>query len=155
MMLIPGPSVRSNDFYLPIAGPAPLRFAPTPADPRNFKWPAAVCGTNQNESAALSSSTPTNSTSSVLQRTNTVDLVAQSPAPTVPLDASFLGPDANPSSASNLLLLTPQMLSDFFRANFDHNAIGAFTNGFNGLELPFNPPTPKLAPSSEAIYRVQ
>jgi hypothetical protein len=66
----------------------------------------------------------------------------------------MIGTDANPPSASNLLIVTPQMLADYFKAGFD-GAFKSSTNGFGGGDVFFNPPTPRVVPSSEATYRVQ
>lgn len=61
-----------------------------------------------------------------------------------------LGADGKPLSASNLLIVTPQMLADYFKATLDKLS----TNAPSGADIPFNPPFPKL-PSSDAVYRTQ
>jgi hypothetical protein len=69
----------------------------------------------------------------------------------------LLGPsgiDGNSLSASNLLVVTPQMLADYFKANID-GFYKPFTNGGSGPDVPFNPPVPYPPPSSEAVYRIQ
>jgi hypothetical protein len=53
-----------------------------------------------------------------------------------------------------LLVVTPQMLADFFKANLD-SSMRQSTNAPAGADVPFNPPIPKPTPSSEAIYRTQ
>ena len=69
----------------------------------------------------------------------------------------LLGPsaiDGNSLSASNLLVVTPQMLADYFKANIDA-VYKPFTNGVSGPDVLFNPPLPNPPPSSEAVYRIQ
>jgi hypothetical protein len=52
-----------------------------------------------------------------------------------------------------LLIVTPQMLADYFKATL--GGMDRFpTNAPSGADIPFNPPTPK-PPSSEAVYRTQ
>ncbi len=159
----------ASDFYLARLGPAPLRFASAPANPKDFTWPIPLnpsrATTNSSPVADIPSPIPgtnsaiaaagdaglqsrTNSSSSVAQVTDTAG--ANPPIrPTTPD-----GLDRNPLSASNLLLVTPQMLADYFRANLDSgNKPG--TNAVSAVDVPFTPPTPKPSPSSEAIYRTQ
>jgi hypothetical protein len=62
--------------------------------------------------------------------------------------------EANPPSARELLVVTPQMLAEYLRSApgvVNRPATNAVVNG----EVPFTPPTPKVVPSSEAIYRTQ
>jgi hypothetical protein len=154
-----------SDFYLPRVGPAPLRFALTSADSRDFAWPIpliraqsitnSTAATNDNPSIGA-----TNSTSSVsnvaASQTNNAQLVSspetsfssQTSMPQIPD-----GANGNPLSASNLLVITPQMLADYFKANLT-GTDRLLTNRVSGADIPFNPPTPK-PPSSEAIYRIQ
>ena len=61
--------------------------------------------------------------------------------------------EGNFLSASNLLIVTPQMLADYLKANLE-NLTRSSTNGFSGADVPFNPPVPK-PPSSEATYKTQ
>lgn len=77
------------------------------------------------------------------------------PAPDVAfsLPQPLPGIDTNSLSASNLLLVTPQMLADYFKANLEMMSRWS-TNGPAVPEIPFNPPTPK-PPSSEAVYKIQ
>jgi len=60
----------------------------------------------------------------------------------------LLGPsaiDGNSLSASNLLVVTPQMLADYFKANIDA-VYKPFTNGVSGPDVLFNPPLPNPPP---------
>ncbi len=160
--------LRAADLYLTRLGPAPLRFASAPASTKDFVWPIplqpghtatnssalaaigdSVAGTNSSVSVAITTGSQTQSSSLVASQST--EIVKSSPliGPSIPTVS-----DGNPLSASNLLLVTPQMLADYFKASFDFaNKPG--TNVLNGVEVPFNPPMPKPIPSSEAIYRTQ
>jgi hypothetical protein len=161
MLAVLTSNLRSVDFYLPHTGPASLRFAPVLPRPWDFKWPmpkVANGSTNETQNPTAGSTNSTVLASSSIQQTNstTASPMASSAAWSVFSDASpFAGLDANPSSASNLLLLTPQMLADFFKATLDQTAVKPSTNGFGGVDPSFIPPMPKPVPSSEATYRVE
>ncbi len=163
--MIPTPSLRSADFYLARLGPPPLRFAAAPLKPKDFGWPLALgparALTNSLEragdAATNSSNVLPNATGPSTSRNGAPGVevtVTTSPSSTFPTPSTSIGFDGNPLSASNLLVVTPQMLADYFKANYD-GTYRPTTNGFSGIEVPFYPPTPKPAPSSEAIYRTQ
>jgi hypothetical protein len=163
--MIPTPSLRSADFYLARLGPPPLRFAAAPLKPKDFAWPLAPGPARAlTNSMELAGDTATNSSNVLPNATGpatssngapgTEVTVTASPSSTFPTPSISIGFDGNPLSASNLLVVTPQMLADYFKANYD-GTYRPTTNGFNGIEVPFYPPTPKAAPSSEAIYRTQ
>jgi len=162
---IPAGAVLGSDFYLPRIGPAPLRFATISANSKGFVWPVPLnplrSTTNSTAETSLQvSNTPTNSAVPVPSlagsKTNNVspplslEMSVSSPA-----NASQTpnGTDGNPLSASNLLIVTPQMLADYFKAT-PGGLDKVSTNAPVGAEIPFNPPTPK-PPSSEAVYRTQ
>jgi hypothetical protein len=165
VLFIPGSTLWSSDFYLSHLGPAPLRFAAVPAKPGDFVWPISLNPARAvtNVLADTSSASTTNSaislaSSSVNQsQTNGVSSIpAREAAASTPLIGASTpnGLDGNPLSASNLLVVTPQMLADFFKANLD-SSMRLSTNAPSGADVPFNPPIPKPTPSSEAIYRTQ
>lgn len=62
------------------------------------------------------------------------------------------GLNGNGLSASNLLILTPQMLADYFKANL--NSVGPPPTNGPASNVPFNPPTPKI-PSSAAMSKTK
>lgn len=169
---IPVPALRSSDFYLTHLGPPPLRFAAVPTNPNSFTWPVALnlaptpvrTETNSTTIPSIPSSVSSTNTASSLPSAGTTEIQTNtvsrpqvtetiaSPAPsTLPAP---LGSDGRPLAASNLLIVTPQMLADYFRANLD-GSDRTSTNAISGADVPFNPPTPKVVPSSEAIYRIQ
>src|SRR5581483_9578183 len=134
MFVVLSSSVRSVDLFLPRVGPAPLQFAPAPPKPWDFKWPVPKLGngsTNETQNLPGGLTNSTSSASLTLQQTNSANStqLSQNPA-SVGTPGAFLlpGQDANPSSASNLLLLTPQMLADFFKATLDQTAFRSSTN---------------------------
>jgi hypothetical protein len=166
--MLPVGALQSSDLYLPCIGPAPLRFAAATVNYKNFAWPVPLntgrSTTNSTEIANLSgSNAATNSTASLppsAPQTNNTPVNARVPlAPDVTVSSPAnppqmpIGADGNPLSASNLLIVTPQMLADYFKATLN-NADRSSTNAPAGPEVLFNPPTPK-PPSSEAIYRSQ
>lgn len=152
--LVP-PLISASDLYLARLGPSPLRFSPPPA--KEFKWPVPLLPTKPetNSDDVASASLPVNNTAAQDSATNSIS-VNSTPLGPVPFNPDFLieGSEANSLSASNLLNITPQMLADYFKTTLG-NAYRSSTNGVNGVQIPFEPPTPKPAPSSEAIYRVQ
>ena len=150
-------AVRSADTYLQRGGPPPLRFAPTPAQPGQFTWPAQIHSTQSSSNNQPEPTVPLTSaleTNSVAQ-TNATALRSPMGAP-FEISSPALPPisDPNSLSAGNLLLVTPQMLADYFKTNFDPG-LRWLTNGFAPMEVPFNPPLPRLSPLSEASYRIQ
>src|SRR5579859_303214 len=115
-------AVRSADANLPRFGPPPLRFAATPAVPKAFVWPVPLTSgrTSSNHVEAASSLGIDSETNSAPALTNSLpsapvtDVGSPAPLP----GPQLVIPQSNSLSASNLLLLTPQMLADFFKANF-------------------------------------
>jgi hypothetical protein len=162
---IPAPALLGEDFYLARLGPAPLRFAAAPANPNGFTWPVplipVVAGTNSTNPA-----TSIAATNSAAASANAIDLPTPTnsavaapvtgPATLSPflVPQTAIGSNENPLPASNLLVVTPQMLADFFRANLDGPYMPS-TNVYSGAEVFFNPPILRLAPSSQATYRTQ
>jgi hypothetical protein len=151
------------DVYLPRFGPAPLRFvAPPPSV--EFTWPSppatSLAATNHTHLAKNSQENATNSipndpVSTPQTNSPSGPDISSIASPTEPLP-SPVSSETNPLSASNLLIVTPQMLADYFRGNFD-GTFRPLTNGVAGPEVLFNPPyaIPLLKPSSQATYRTQ
>jgi hypothetical protein len=142
-----------------------LRFSSIPKPSKSFELitPQVVV---TNPAAATTSETEvpvTNAitTAPIPQLSNTQ---TNSPAATPAPETSIAGPLITPETqiplstnllpAGNLLLVTPQVLADFFKANMDATYRAA-TNGAGGGEIPFIPPIPRPMPSSEAVYRVE
>jgi hypothetical protein len=160
------PMLHGSDYYLPRFGPVPLRFAAIPRSAKDFIWPSL--GTNSNSVTNSANIPPvvisTPDTNAVV--TTAASTIVQTNAmPDVPgFDNTASGPlmvmptaggtPANSLTASNLLVVTPQMLADYFKSNLDISSKPS-TNSFGGGEVMFNPPTPRIPPSSEAVYRVQ
>ena len=167
IILAIGPArvLLSSDFYLPRGGPPPLRFAAVPSK-KDFVWPVGPKvpnpATNSAEPATVSGSAPRTNNAVVmtaasgLPEPQTNALAGWESYGFGPLITTSIpnGYDANSFSASNLLFVTPQMLADYFKANLDGNN-KPLTNSTSGADVPFTPPTPKTAPSSEAVYRTE
>jgi len=157
-------ALLASDFYLPRIGPAPLRFAMVSAKSKTYVWPVPLIPTNSVNNASAVNSLPdsnaaTNSaitlSSPAIPQTNNIPTLASSEmsvsspfGPTQPP----VGADGNPLSASNLLIVTPQMLADYFKATL--TGTDKLSTNAARADIPFNPPTPKPL-SSEAIYRTQ
>ena len=165
-MLLAG-NLLASEFYLARLGPAPLRFASTAVKPKGLARPEAASPSDTNATAALNIAAPTSGTNSAPSGPNAADLQRTPKTsysePVTALAASnpASGPaeptgfDGNPLSASNLLVVTPQMLADYFKAGIDA-AVKPGTNSVPTPDVLFAPPTPKpITPSSEATYRIQ
>jgi hypothetical protein len=140
-----------------LTGPTALRYAKAPDATREFKWPslfpapAPVAQSNLVEQV----SEPAATNSAVAEST----VPSPSPVPTQPDSLASTEPSPPPvappawnldnvsSSASPMLLVTPQMLADFFRSN------SAAANVIPNWDLRFMPPIAMPPPSSEAVYR--
>lgn len=137
--------------YLPIAGPAPLRFqAPPrpkstlkPLPPLEVKQPA---GPGDADSAEQS---PGDVGSSVPAASSGADANAAAPAiPEAPADSTASGAGAGAEgTVSQDGLLTPQMLVKYFLS-------GPTNAPANSVFIPlgFRPPQPGTPPSSQATY---
>jgi len=167
--LVAALSVRGADFYLAQLGPPPLRFAATlkpyklpplarsrsvdtnaPIAPEPDAPSAAVTNATASVTSALPSEIPTHASTDAVTRGDTI--VAEPQPLSEPPNPLLLNTNSIP--AGNLLIVTPQVLADYFKANLD--AIShAVSNGVTGGEIPFIPPIPRIMPSSEATYKVQ
>jgi hypothetical protein len=141
-----------------LTGPTALRYAKAPDVTRNFNWPSlfpepsAAAKSNLVEHAS-SAPSPTNSVaagstspaqSSFPTESNSLAATEPHPPPVAPPSWNL---DNGPTSASPMLLVTPQMLADFFRSNV------VTANVAPNWDLRFMPPIAMPPPSSEAVYR--
>lgn len=145
--------IRSESVYLERVGPPPLRFAiVAAATPATFAVPLAM--TDDPTNTVASSEAQTNSV-----RTNSLALQdhpvpAQTNGNAGPLQSDLQNelpaPTPTTASASDLLVVSPQMLTELFKPG-----PGA-TNSDNALVLPavgFTPPGAR--PSSQATYKAK
>jgi hypothetical protein len=100
----------------------------------------------------VDSKTPLNAIVSVTETNGAVLAVAVpgnpgEEAPTTPALPPILRP------ADNLLVITPQMLTEFFKP-FPNGTNGG-VSGYVPVQIGFTPPTEKNPPSSRATYKVQ
>jgi hypothetical protein len=141
---------RGFSAYLKDTGPAPLRFSVTPAVPASFVLPVALVEPQK----------PTNTTEIAVStmnsgQTNAVAAVpASTPAPSptaVPGTESPAKPAPTPS-ASEMLVVSPQMLTEFFRpvAEGTNSASTVVVPVMTPLPVGFNPPLVKSP--SRATY---
>jgi hypothetical protein len=161
----------SDRSYLPLCGPTPLRF-----EKPFTNTVAVVTPSIEPENGRKTPLSATN-----VSKTPASDAVQTAPAPEPPLPASTNAPgtaalDAikgapspstdssgpansagSPLSASELLVVTPQMLADFLKPASGSTPATGFTNTASSAAeaLPFMPPSPKTSPGSQATYRVQ
>lgn len=166
--------------YLPSTGPVPLRFEMEKPPSKPLVWPALIL---DEPSPAVTTNEPPSDAASVpmpaVAETNAAPVPAAAEvAPVTPapdsavalLDRLYGGDGANPHAipapqsppepgseapASNLLVVTPQMLVEYFKAG---SAVGTSSNApSTGVFAPvgFTPPAPVGLPSSQATYRTQ
>jgi hypothetical protein len=135
--------------YLPLVGPPPLRFEKATVGARTISWtppaltpPAVVIETNL---LPVTSAIPVNNVGPPSP--------ANGPANTlVPLPQENLSTNSavRNRSANDLLVITPEMLVDYFKPN--NNATNA-ANVRVLVPVSFTPPASASIPSSQAIYR--
>ncbi|MGO8766844.1 MAG: hypothetical protein ACLQSR_17135 [Limisphaerales bacterium] len=150
-MLIPLAPVLHSGPYLALVGPPPLRFESPIQYENNFTGmpkpePAPVIIAETNATVVTATTSNTNSVSALSG-------TSQSPASTTSspenLSTNAIAPA---SSANDLLVVTPEMLVDYFKQN------GGSTNSNNvrvAAPVDFTPPPPASNPSSQAIYQSQ
>ena len=135
--------------YLPLVGPPPMRFEKATESPKNIAWtpPASIPPPIIVEPTPPSVTTtiPDNNTVSpppVIEPANTA-------VPVQP-DNSFTNSVVQARSANEMLVVTPEMLVDYFKPN--NNATNA-ANVRVLVPVNFTPPASASMPSSQAIYR--
>jgi hypothetical protein len=134
--------------YLPVAGPAPLRFQ-APSRPKASLKPLPPLAVT--EPAGTASDTESADGVGAKAQTGSSSAAANTSAPTPPdtqadAPASAMGAAAN-ATASQEGLLTPQMLVKYFLS-------GPTNAPANSVFIPlgFRPPQPGTPPSSQATY---
>jgi hypothetical protein len=148
--LIAAQENRGFSAYLKDTGPSPLRFSVANAVPASYVLPAALVEPQK----------PTNTTEIAVSATNSgqTNVVAAVPAstpatiaPAVSGTESSAKPAPTPS-ASELLVVSPQMLTEFFRpvAEGTNSASTVVVPVMTPLPVGFNPPSVK--PPSRATY---
>jgi hypothetical protein len=141
----------SGGAYLPLIGTPPLRFEAAAVHARAFSWISPV--TVKPAAPAETNSPPEISTASKILAAAIplMDLKTNAPNPSLPENLST-NSTADTHSANDLLVVTPEMLVDYFKPGTDA------TNQTNVRVLApvgFMPPPAVASPSSEAIYRSQ
>ncbi len=139
----------SDAAYLPLIGPPPLRFEKATDGSKKIIWippalvqPAVAVETNP---PSVTSSMPVNN----IVQPPPANGPASGPVSVSPENLSTKSTEQT-KSANDLLVVTPEMLVDYFKPN--NNA----TNAANVRVLApvnFTPPASVSMPSSQAIYR--
>jgi hypothetical protein len=143
-----GPLARGAA-YLSLVGPPPMRFEKAAVGAKTIFWtpPALASKTVAVEtySSSITSSIPANN----VVRTPPEIKPISVPIPLPPENLSTNSTDQT-KSANDLLVVTPEMLVDYFKPN--NNATNA--NDVRVLvPVNFTPPASASIPSSQAIYR--
>ena len=142
---------RGFSAYLKQIGPSPLRFSLATAVPTSFVLPTALIEPQKPTNATETAVSP-----AISAQTNAVPVVPTT-APATNAQPSALGtetpPKPSPSpSASEMLVVSPQMLTEFFKP------VAETTNAANNVVTPVTAPlpvgfTPPLVkPASRATY---
>ena len=134
--------------YLPLVGPPPMRFEKASDGPRKISWtPPALIPPPVVVEPNLPSVTATIPANNVVSPHPVIE-PANTPVSLPPENLST-NSAVQTRSANELLVVTPEMLVDYFKPN--HNA----TNAANVRVLApvnFTPPASASMPSSQAIY---
>jgi hypothetical protein len=145
LVLCTAQQMRGNSAYLKQIGPSPLRFSLASASfsfvlPSVLTQPSAT--TNSTE---IANTTPDSTATNIVALQNP----AQSHNFPVPPTPDSQNNSTETPSASDMLVVSPQMLTEYFKPGPDG------TNSVNTVILPvpvgFTPPSAK--PSSQAIYK--
>lgn len=137
--------------YLPACGPTVLRMAASPA---RYTWPPS------NPAPGIPAVVPPNSDATGQNPpapTSQNAVSAMEPPPvTLAAGATVEGPPPPPPPpqipASELLVVTPEMVADYFRSNI---ATQPMAPPMVPAYLPFVPPVQFPTHSSEAVYQLQ
>ena len=139
--------------YLPLVGPPPLRFEKAADSPTIFSWTPAVLAPTASTPPPVSVETNSQYVTSTLSANN----VISPPASIETASAPQKSPPDNLSTnsmvptrpANDLLVVTPEMLVDYFKPNRD--AANA-ANVHVLAPVNFTPPSSVSIPSSQASY---
>ena len=164
--------------YLPCTGPVPLRFESEKPPPKPLALPVLIMdepppAPPDNETPAPAISEDVTSAPVPEAPPSPTSAAAESPAPdsaAALLGQLYGGDGSNPfaipaaqipaqsvaeAPASNLLVVTPQMLVDYFKAKPVAGAASNTTSVAVFAPVGFTPPAPVGLPSSQATYRSQ
>jgi len=149
--------------YLAKVGPVPLRFLPRitkigvlPPLPDGSSTPASNPQIPNPPPQSDSATAPQSATPPAQIPADPASPLSDAPADQSPdsllpvIENPAPDPASTPHSANDLLVVTPQMLIEYFKP------VGSSTNnaGVSVLgPVNFTPPTPAVAPSSRAVYK--
>ena len=137
--------------YLPLVGPPPLRFEVAIRPVNDLSWMPKIT------TPAVETNPPQEISSVTSNNVTPMTLATQTVLPTNPpisLPPENLSTNSTPLTppANDLLVVTPEMLVDYFKPN---PTSGTATNSVNVHVLApvnFTPPASATTPSSQAIY---
>jgi hypothetical protein len=133
--------------YLPLAGPPPLRFETAMRHGKIFSWIPPV----PPPAAAVETNLPPEISTIPVNKAVSPPPANESNGVSAPLPPENLSTNSAPQtrSANDLLVVTPEMLVDYFKPN---NAATNSTNVRVLAPVNFTPPASASTPSSQAIY---
>jgi len=151
LMLLAAQENRGFSAYLKQTGPSALRFSIATAVPMSFALPAALVEPQKHTNAteivtAATTSAQTNAPAEVLTSSPATNAQPAFSGPEAP------GKPAPTTPASEMLVVSPQMLTEFFKPVADG------TNSANTVIVPVTTPVPVgftpplVKPSSRATY---
>jgi len=141
----------SGGAYLPMIGPAPLRFETATVHAKVISW---ISPTADKPAVTAEMNSPPEIPAGPAKTDGAIPLTnmkTDAAVPALPENLSTNSP-AEAHSANDLLVVTPEMLVDYFKPE------SAETNQTNVRVLApvgFMPPSSAASPSSQAIYRSQ
>jgi hypothetical protein len=135
--------------YLPLVGPPPMRFEKATGGSKTISWaPPALIPPAVVVEPTLPSVTTTIPVNNVVSPHPVIE-PANTPVPLPPENLST-NSAVQTRSANELLVVTPEMLVDYFKPN--NNSTNA-ANVHVLVPVNFTPPASALMPSSQANYR--
>ena len=152
-------AINADSAYLPVTGPPPLRFEV--AMTRTFDF--STVGKNavpppKTEAVSVlmePAHGSTNAAATVVSITESNGSVLSVALPnTAPEESVVPEPPVAPHPADNLLVITPQMLAEYFKP-FPGATNAAGVSVFLPVQIGFTPPTDKAPVASRATYKVQ
>lgn len=166
---------RGRSAYLAVSGPAPLRYAVVETNANQFpSMPSVLIADPASAHMAPPVTQPatkpeTNAPPSSTGSNPSVEISTSAPADTnAPAMTMLPEPPATPSNdytnvelvpgykqtASDLLVMTPQMLNEYFKPAAGKNGTDKErVSVVVPMTVDFTPPTPRTAPASSATYK--
>jgi hypothetical protein len=148
IILFAAQETRGINAYLLQTGPSPLRFSLFAFVPASFDLPDSLVERQVPTNSATIAAPATTSAETNAVAANLPPLPAPTINPSVPTTANPQNNSAPKPAASDLLVVSPQMLTEFFKP------VGNETNspGSENVPVPVGFTPPSAPPSSRATY---